>query len=498
MADEPYTLNYRPGGPVLARFLQSRAFIRGIRGPLGSGKSAASAMRLFSIAAGQPVGKDGKRRSRLGILRQTYGELKTTTIKTWCDWFPESVFGPIVYDAPIRQVFRINDVESEVLFVAAERPDHVKKLLSMELTAAWVNEAREMPKEIVDALTARVGRYPRADDRPDGVDPADWPFDASILMDTNSMDDDHWWYRWAEHVDPEIEEISEKIEIKLRERGILRPWQELVEFFSQPDALGSAAENVEFLRPGYYDLAQVGKTIDWINLYLRNKYGRTRDGKPVYPEWAEDVHVAKEPLVPTKGLPLWMGFDFGLTPACVIAQLSPRGQFRVLREMAGEDMGLEQFLDRAVKPLLANEYPGFAVRVSGDPAGTQRAQSDERTCYEVLKRSGFKAEPARTNNFTARREAVAHFLSRLVDGRPGFVLDPSCRMLRSGFNGGYAYRRLRIAGDEPRYVDEPEKSKFSHPHDALQYVAMQFHEPKKEDRRTHRPVIAIADQTGGY
>jgi hypothetical protein len=36
--------------------------------------------------------------------------------------------------------------------------------------------------------------------------------------------------------------------------------------------------------------------------------------------------------------------------------------------------------------------------------------------------------------------------------------------------GGYRYERLKVAGE--RYRDRPVKDRFSHPHDALQYLCM--------------------------
>ena len=60
-------------------------------------------------------------------------------------------------------------------------------------------------------------------------------------------------------------------------------------------------------------------------------------------------------------------------------------------------------------------------------------------------------------------------LNRMVDGLPGFVLSPTCKVLRKGFAGGYHYRRVKVTGDE-RYHDKPDKNAFSHPHDALQYL----------------------------
>ncbi len=78
--------------------------------------------------------------------------------------------------------------------------------------------------------------------------------------------------------------------------------------------------------------------------------------------------------------------------------------------------------------------------------------------------------PAPSQDLTLRRAAVVSCLTRLVDGgKPGLVLSPACRTLRTGFQGGYCYRRLRVTGDE-RYIDKPDKNRFSHPHDALQYL----------------------------
>ena len=59
---------------------------------------------------------------------------------------------------------------------------------------------------------------------------------------------------------------------------------------------------------------------------------------------------------------------------------------------------------------------------------------------------------------------------RLLDGKPGFVLDPKCVNLKKGFNGGYHYRRLQTSGN--RYDEKPMKNRYSHCHDALQYLMM--------------------------
>ncbi len=82
-------VDYYPPGPVAAAYLTSPAFVCGIRGPIGSGKSVASVMKLMRIAKMHPVSPmDGKRHARFAITRNTYPELKTTTVKTFHAWVP--------------------------------------------------------------------------------------------------------------------------------------------------------------------------------------------------------------------------------------------------------------------------------------------------------------------------------------------------------------------------------------------------------------------------
>jgi hypothetical protein len=126
------------------------------------------------------------------------------------------------------------------------------------------------------------------------------------------------------------------------------------------------------------------------------------------------------------------------------------------------------------------KYSGLRIISRGDPAGVSRSQSNERTCYQELLEVGIASEPADTNDFIPRRESVAFFLNRLAGGDPGFVLSPNCRTLRKGFLGGYRYERLKVAGE--RYRDRPVKDRFSHPHDALQYLCLAAREGGKTVR----------------
>ena len=129
---------------TIKRFGQSRAFIRGLMGPFGSGKSSGCVIELVKLAKRQPL-VNGKRRARFACIRNTYGQLADTTIKTFLHWLPDQVFGTYAKADHAYHLNRLDDLEVEILFRALDRPEHVANLLSLELTAAWVNEAREVP-----------------------------------------------------------------------------------------------------------------------------------------------------------------------------------------------------------------------------------------------------------------------------------------------------------------------------------------------------------------
>lgn len=461
------TLSYKPGGEVLKAFMKDRSFFRGLRGPVGSGKSAGCCITILMHALEQKPGPDGIRKSRWAVVRNSYPQLRTTTIKTWLDWFPEDQWGKMLWHPPpYTHRLRKGDLDLEVIFLALDRPEDVKKLLSLELTGVWINEARELPKAIVDACTMRVGRFPSMKDG--------GPSWYGVIADTNAPDEDHWWPIMAGEV-PLPDHIS-------REEALMLVKPETWTFFNQPGGmieqktadgeitgytLNPKAENRQNLTPNYYPDIIRGKAKGWIDVYVLNKFGSLTDGKPVYPMFTEELHVAREPILPVPNVPLLVGMDFGLTPAAVFAQ-NVRGKWIILHELVAQDMGIVRFAE-LFRTELATRFPGATALVYGDPAGDYRAQTDERTPFQILRSAGIKAYPAGNNDVALRLEAVATALNRLIDGQAAFIVDPRCINLIKGFRGGYQYRRLQVSGTD-RYEEKPDKNKFSHVHDALQYA----------------------------
>ena len=458
---------YRPDGQILKDFMKSDVFFRGLRGPVGSGKSVCCCVEIFRRALQQKKAEDGKRHSRWAIIRNTNPQLKTTTIKTWLDWFPEEEWGKFLWSVPYTHHIKRADIDLEVIFLALDRPEDVKKLLSLELTGIWINEAREIPKSIIDACTMRVGRFPSMKDGG-----CTW---TGVIADTNAPEEDHWWPIMSGEVP--IPDHIPKDEAKM----LVKPdnW----EFYTQPagmtevkDQEGNVtdyipnenAENTNNMRKDYYPNIVRGKTKSWIDVYVMNQLGTIKDGKPVYPMFVTDTHVAKEEIPVASGVPVYIGVDFGLTPAAVIGQ-KVRGRWLILQEIVAFDMGIVRFSE-VMRQEIASRYGDCEINIIGDPAGDFRAQTDESTPFQILRGCGLNARPAQSNDVSLRLESVNAPLNRMIEGASGFLVDPRCRTLIKGFEGGYQYKRMQVSGE--RFDDKPEKNHFSHIHDALQYLMM--------------------------
>jgi hypothetical protein len=450
MADIVYDYGHVP---TIKRFSDSRKFIRGLMGPFGSGKSSGCVIELVKLGAKQHL--NGKRRSRFAVIRNTYQQLRDTTIKTVHQWVPPEAFGTW-YKSEHRYVIDRLDpqIEIEILFRALDRPEHVSNLLSLELTGAWVNEAREVPWAVIKALQGRVGRYPSVMEG-GCVDP-------SIILDTNPPDDESWFYDLFEVSKPETAEL-----------------------FRQPSGISAEAENLPFLPPNYYSNLLAGSDEDFIKVYVKGEYGFVRDGKPIYPQYVDSLHCRECSPVPM--VPIKRGWDFGLTPACVFTQITPDGRFIVFDELTSEDIGIDAFGDAALLHT-AQKYPGFKFEDYGDPAGEQKSQTDEKTCFEILRAKGVSIQTSEQDP-TLRWESVRKPLSTLRGAGSQFVLDPKCKKLRKGFQGRYQFKRLKIAGAEARFQEVADKNLYSHPHDALQYVAVQAFGNALKSGITRKPLV---------
>lgn len=483
--------------PTLWDFFNDPAFFTLVEGPLGSGKSTVCAAKLMALALRQaPDPRTNLRTSRWGVFRNTSVELKNTTIKTWLELFPEASCGPMRWTAPIthRIVRPAVDghpgLDMEVLFIAMDKVGDVKKLKSLDLTGAWVNEAVEVPQEAVDMLTGRVGRFPKKE-----VVPATW---AGVIADTNADDDQSWVHKWKNDPSARVEldpALFDGMALNFDYRFYLQPAAmiectpiglgrfrineagfeplEIPEKQAVPAAgrwwtMNPLAENIKYLRGGigYYFQQMARKDLGWIQRFVQAKTVYYIDGQPWIPEYSDDLMSRDIDYDPN--LPLLGGIDIGggtLNPAAVFGQRGLLGDWRVLSEVPMLSVGLDEF-EVALKAHIADRYRNAHVKFALDPASKNHDPVTNITIIDHLQKRGFNVECAPTNAMLLRRQAIASPMSRMVrlPGRqpaPAFLINRACTKVRAGLGGKWFKRRIQ--GADGRYAEEPTKNEWSHP-----------------------------------
>lgn len=475
---------YRPDGETLRKFMRSNARVRIIRGPIRSGTSSMCCMELYRRACEQaPNPIDGIRRTRWGVVRNTYPDLERTTVKTWLQWFPVRDFGQFTWAKPMTHKVRKGDVEMEVIFLALDQPEDVSKLKSLEVTGWWFNELEYTPKELFDEAESRAGYFPAVKDGG-----ATW---SGVLADLNAPSSDHWLPLMTGE-EPFPEDMREEDRVQYR-------WPSGWEYFIQPPGLievkgpdgrtvvdyqiNPLAENLQWIpkvdgRPLYLETIK-GKSKRWIDSRIMNRILPPVLGEPVWPEYVEETHLAKVSLEPNPAWPLYVGLDFGRRPAAVFGQLI-NDRWALIAEATATDVGATIFAPQVRRhielhfPVHAERFfrQGLrdAIHFFGDPKGADKVQSDERTAYDIWRDQGMTVRPAPVpdNAIQTRVEAVASVLNGMRDGQPRFLLSPACRVLKAAMGGGYHYAERQADPSNPK----PEKNRYSDISDALQYMVL--------------------------
>lgn len=458
--------------PTGAKFHDCTADYKCIMGPVGSGKSVTCVMELLRKAQEQEPQADNVRRTRWAIIRNTYADLKTTTLETFQDWIPNEWCDVHTSHAPMDGVLRLDlpdgtKVEATFWFMALDQAEDVKKLKSLELTGAWLNEARYINRAIMSVVVERVGRYPSMRDG--------GPTWAGMICDTNPPSSAHWYYEFAELQKPEDWAFFRQPPAVLRDKF----GRAYVNMKGDAERKIAPAENVErlFGKEKYYKKQLATKTVREIRVDLEAQYGFLHSGKPVWPQFKDTFHISEDPLEVYRGLPLLLGTDNGRTPATLICQMTPFGQLRVLREAVGVDIGAGNFAVQQVKPILDNQFKGMPVKNYCDPACNQKSQSDEFTVLDVWNKKGIHSLVAPcSNRMQPRLDAVENRLMRLVNSgksgsEPAILIDPSCTFLKEAMTGGYHFELVKSSGAD-EFKEAPKKDKYSHICDALQYVCI--------------------------
>ena len=430
----------------LDEFFYSEKFISLAVGPVGSTKTTAGIMKIVHHAAQMAPCKDGIRRSRCIWVRNTREQLRDTSIPDFLKWIPDGIMGSFL-KTEYKFVIKMGDLECEVLFRGLDDANDVRRLLSLQASFIIFDEFREIHPDIYNAAQGRVGRYPDKMMNGVGCVTDDGRSNMHIWGMTNPPDMDTFW-------ETLLTEPPENVHITI-----------------QPSGLSPEADWTQFLPDDYYDNLSQGKTDDWIDVYINAQFGKSLSGLPVFRSFDRTVHVADAPMKPMySDDPLLIGVDAGLTPAAVIGQVAYDGRLVVYDAKISDGMGALRFVREVIKPLLVNKFPGRRSMIIIDPAAFQRAQTDERTVADIWRNEGFLVKSAKTNSVAARIAAVDRFMTRVVDGKHGVVIDPEGALpLVQALAGKYRYKiNTKGVRDE-----SPEKSHpWSDVADAFQYMCL--------------------------
>lgn len=433
------SLNYTPP-PTVAKFMMDDArLVRVLVGPVGSGKSMGCIMELLRRARNQAP-ENGQRRTKFALIRNTMQQLRQTVLAD-----VQQYLGPVVHyfvtDSTIQIRGALPDgtfLHSDWTMIPLDTKEDVGRLLSMQLTGAWVNEMREVPIEITSALLGRLGRYPSK--------LMGGPTWHGLIGDTNPWDTDSAYH----------------------ERMVLNP-DPLWGLYHQPSGLSPYAENTENLPANYYENLSGDRDKGWVAVHVESEWGTSNAGQAVFSKSFDALtHVKDMRAIVNPNKPLIVGLDFGRTPCAVIGQTDNYGRGLIMREVITEGMGLHQMLGEHLTPALSLEpFAGRRVVVVGDPAGNFKGQLTEETPFDVLKQHGYLAYPASSNNLDPRLSSVERMLRQHPAGEPGLQISrEGCPTLIRALGNKYRYRKKRDGALE----DIPEKlHPWSDVADALQY-----------------------------
>jgi hypothetical protein len=471
---ETIDLNYRPL-PTIQKFHDCNSDNRCIVGPVGSGKTLGVSWELFHFLPIFLYKYYGYKQVIWTIVRRTYRELIDTTQATIFAAFPWYSYESGKETMHLK--LKVDDTELEVqaLFRSCDSAADIGKFKSLEQTGHWIDESIEVPQEAKLMLKGRDGRFPSNDlakkwweekfgkipDRfwNDKANDYIMPRPRFSIETTNPPDVEHPTYSQFAWDPMPPGPLPTKPPLK-NHTGFWQP----------------PYENV-YIRPGYYeDLRNdYADNPDWIDMYIEGKPGVLIRGKLVYNNFNRDWHIAIQPLIWNKGT-LYRGWDnSGNCPACILLQMPDFRKVQVLKEFTTDKEGIVDFTKRVVVECEQN-YPGAKYLDYGDPAGAADYSKREGgfTNNAKLMKDACGIEVISSDqNITARLQAIDQQLSKI----DGVLIDSSCTRLINGFLGGYCYKEIGNTGE---YSDTIVKNRWSHIHDAFQYVMLRlFHNQKR-------------------
>ena len=443
--------------PTQRAFIESRAEADLFAARKGEGKSAALAWAAYYFTHHNP--------GAMGLcIRDTWENLRRTTLAEFFQWFPDGVYGDWVgTHKEWHWNTKRTGLSGKITFMGVESAEDAQKIASMPLAYMLCDEPAP-----ASGTSAGIDQFV-FDTAMSQMRQPDMNWYAAKLA-TNNPDQTHWTFkRFVKPGTPP----TEKNLLEKQESGY-RCWQT-----REP-------ENIANLPPGYYEsmAERWGHRKDLLRRFVEGKFGFQSKGKAVTPQWSDDIHLASG-LRAVKGLPLKIGWDGGLNPTCIISQITPLGDWIILDSFVGEEIGMFELIEDVVKPRIADRYPWVLktpnmIMNTGDPNLNAREQhsSNVTAVKVILKELGGTWIPGPVD-IAGRVEPLARVLSKLRDGRGLMLVDrDNAEHVWFALRGGWHYRVARTGVTGTIVKDE-----HSHPGDSMGYLAAKLFPAGKLSQR---------------
>jgi hypothetical protein len=422
-------------GKIQQQFVLSQDLEACLMGPRGEGKTEGG-IRRMTLHAGEQ--EQSVRPIPWAIVRDTWKNLERTTLKSFLQPHPNS------FSEKIRPLLKVSGGGEKIVLpgfweahlFGVDSLGDLSRLQSLQLGGIWLEEpAPAAAEDIGGGLEERVVTVGITSLR----HPCAW---RTVQITQNYPDEDHWtWQRYF-----------------IRREGRL---------FRIP-----RGENPH-LPTDYRDNMERALANDkgLLNRLVLGQPGFVSQGEAVTPEYDSLVHrsnIDLEPYPNTVGYRFWDGYS---NPACVIAQLTPRGQLQVFEAIVGKGMGVKQLIRDFVIPAISERYGDVPEWEDiGDPSMVTKDQSDyEQSAAMVIEKelkTFFRPGP---KAWSIRQQGMKNALLATIPGNKPFVYlsaSPLVQPLHQALRGGWAYR---MSPSGLRIGTIPMKNHHSHPADALSY-----------------------------
>jgi hypothetical protein len=430
---------FTPNSEAQKNFIHTTAQRSAYIGGVGAGKTLALCLRAYLLSYTYP----GNR----GLLgRFTYNEIRDDLIPKFREIIPrELMLNPDVLDR--------KDIASQTLLVQSRDPDQPSEILFRNL-------------EDSHRIKTEFGWV--------GVSQADDPKIMRIIWETLEGR-----LRWK--VPAQFSFLEGNYGGNASEGGWI--WDIFVDKKEGELFEGSALDNFEHLPRDYQN--RLASMPEWWKRH--HVYGSwspliEMKGKPCYPEFNFKTHVPEGGEVGcvrrlvTSGRPMIRGIDLPGSAACVWLQIDHLGRLLVAHEVVSDSpVGIAEFSD-IVQAESATMFPGASFIDYVDPAAFRVEQTSGQSIAQIMFAHGLKPRVG-VVQINVRQQAVRDWLTLMVKGAPGMLIDPGCHRLIGGFQGGYYMNQNQI----------PQKTEYSHVHDAMSYgcsgiVRLQYSDELKDTR----------------